>query len=615
MSMTKLLGAGARASDRAVVVSGLRRCVRIGLSSRLSIVSLVSIGKRRELPARLPLALSSARSMGLHLCVLVGAALGGNAAHAAIPSLPPLPDYMPSDESALTFDAPYQATPLPRAAIAETPNPFRDDSLDDAATSRRSTAPAPDPDPTPVADSRTDDATDPSDGSVPLARQAGAPRRDAAASASALEGPPVPLPPLTRLSGTPKIPADATLAADDKPISLNFQRAELGAVLNAFAQFTGLNIVASERVRGSVSLRLDKVPWRVAFDTLLDVHGLAMERHGNVVWVAPIADLAARERQRFEAHARAADLEPLASRTFQLHYARAEDVRRLLTGSGNQRVLSKRGAVTADPRTNLLFVTDLEGRLAQIAALLDSVDRPTRQVLIEARIVEGEHGFSRNLGVRLSMAGTSADGSTRGLSGGKDGLVYDLSARPIAGFDAATAGLTLFAAGATRLLNIELSALEAEGRGQVVSSPRVVTADRMKAVVEQGTELPYQAKVGQGVSGVQFRRATLKLEVEPQIMPDGRVVLDLDVAKDSVGEQTDAGPAINTKHVQTRVEVEDGGTVSIGGIYATDGRDDVTRVPVLGKIPILGALFRHRAHRDQRSELAVFITPRVVQTN
>jgi type IV pilus assembly protein PilQ len=348
---------------------------------------------------------------------------------------------------------------------------------------------------------------------------------------------------------------------------------------------------------------------------LLDVNNLAMERHGNVIWVAPVADLAARERQRFEAHARAADLEPLASRTFELHYAHAEDVRRLLTGSGTQRVLSKRGAVTADPRTNLLFVTDLAGRLEQIAALLVAVDRPTRQVLIEARIVEGDHGFSRNLGVRLSLAATSTDGTAKGLGGGTDGTVYDLSARPISGFDAASAGLTLFAAGATRLLNIQLSALEAEGRGKIISSPRVVTADRMKAVVEQGTELPYQAKVGQGVSGVQFRRATLKLEVEPQIMPDGRVVLDLDVAKDSVGEQTDAGPAINTKHVQTRVEVEDGGTVSIGGIYASDDRDDMTRVPVLGKIPILGALFRNRAHRDQRSELAVFITPSVVPIN
>jgi len=387
-------------------------------------------------------------------------------------------------------------------------------------------------------------------------------------------------------------------------------------VLNAFAQFTGLNIVASDRIRGTVSLRLDKVSWRTAFDTLLDVNGLAMERHGNVIWVTPLADLAARERQRFEAHARAADLEPLASRTFELHYAHAEDVRRLLTGSGSQRVLSKRGAAMADVRTNLLFVTDLDARITQIAELLASIDRPSRQVLIEARIVEGEQGFSRNLGVRLSLAAAGADGGTsRGLTGGKDGTVYDLSAGPLSGFDAATAGLTLFAAQATRLLNTELSALEAEGHGETVSSPRVVTADRMKAIVEQGTELPYQAKVGQGVSGVQFRRASLKLEVEPQITPDGRVVLDLDIAKDSMGEQTAAGPAINTKHVQTRVEVEDGGTVSIGGIYATDDRDDVTRVPLLGKIPLLGAFFRHRAHRDQRSELVVFITPRVVQTN
>jgi len=567
--------------------------------------------------------------VGLSLCL--GAALGAGVTQASTPPLPPVPAYMPFDDAVSPRNASYNGTPpLPRDVAAEVPNPFRQNSADDRDAAGMSSATA--------ANTRTDEPAaddaegllqlqsqsrrqsitttreDPdadSDGSVPLRRQFAASARADATGTAALEGPPVPLPPLARLSNAPRSAADAALAPDDKPISLNFQRAELGAVLSAFARFTGLNIVASERVRGAVSLRLDKVPWRTAFDTLLDVNGLAMERHGNVIWVAPIADLAARERQRFEAHARAADLEPLASRTFELHYAHAEDVRRLLTGSGAQRVLSKRGAATADPRTNLLFVTDLEGRLAQIAALLASVDRPTRQVLIEARIVEGEHGFSRNLGVKLSMAATNADGAAKGLTDAG----YDLSARPISGFDVATAGLTLFAAGATRLLNIELSALEAQGRGEIVSSPRVVTADRMKAVVEQGTELPYQAKVGQGVSGVQFRRATLKLEVEPQIMPDGRVVLDLDVAKDSVGEQTDAGPAINTKHVQTRVEVEDGGTVSIGGIYATDDRDDVTRVPVLGKIPVLGALFRHRAHRDQRSELAVFITPRVVQTN
>jgi type IV pilus assembly protein PilQ len=531
------------------------------------------------------------------------------AAGTACAMVPPLPGTMPVDDSVERYDA----TPLPdngRGVDAV------DLSSDGQATADASSAAAVD------ATARASAGGNEAGGAQPAAdaADAGMPSPAAPATAAArddarapaLEGPPIPLAPPQRLAGGSGRASDDGFAPD-RPITLNFRHADLDAVLAAFAQFTGLNIVASERVRGNVTLRLNRVPWRNAFNTLLDVNGLAMEQHGNVLWVAPLAELAARERQRFETHARMADLEPLASRMFELHYARAEDVRRMLAGSGNQRVLSKRGAATADPRTNLLFVTDLDARVAQIADLLAALDRPSRQVLIEARIVEGDQGFSRNLGTRMALAATAGDGSTpTGFTGGSDGSLYDLSARPLSGFDAATAGMTLFAARATRLLNVELSALEAEGHGQTISSPRVVTADRMKAVVEQGTELPYQAKVGQGVSGVQFRRASLKLEVEPQITPDGQVVLDLDVAKDSVGEQTAAGPAVNTKHVHTRVEVENGGTVSIGGIYATDERDDVTRVPLLGKIPVLGALFRHLAHRDQRSELVVFITPRVV---
>ncbi|KVG25530.1 secretin [Burkholderia ubonensis] len=431
-----------------------------------------------------------------------------------------------------------------------------------------------------------------------------------AATAPALEGPPIPLPPPVRMSDAARRPGDAD---DDRRISLNLHGVSLAAAFDAFARFTGLNIIVSEQVRGTVSLRLNHVRWRNAFDTLLDTHGLAMSRRDNVIWITPAAELAARERERFEAHARAADLEPLASRTFVLHYPRAQDVQRLLTGAAGQRVLSKRGAAAADSRTNQLFVTDLAPRIAQIAGLIDAIDRPSRQVRIEARIVEGEQGFSRNLGARLALRAreraAAADGAAF-TAGARNAL--DLAARPLGGFDAATAGFTLFAAPLSRVLDVELSALEAQGRGQIVSSPRVVTADRAKAIVEQGAELPYQAKVGNGVSGVQFRRATLKLEVEPQITPDGRVVLDLDVTKDSVGEPTAAGPAIHTKHVQTRVEVEDGGTVAIGGIYEQLRRDDVTRVPLLGKIPILGVLFRHRAQRDQRSELVVFITPTVV---
>ncbi|MGG1945874.1 type IV pilus secretin PilQ [Trinickia sp. NRRL B-1857] len=431
-----------------------------------------------------------------------------------------------------------------------------------------------------------------------------------------LEGPPVPLAPAQRMSDGAR-ERGAEKAEDDKPISMRFKHAEVADVLDAFSRFTGLNIVASERVRGRVSLSLTEVPWRAAFDTLLDAQGLAMSRRGNVIWVAPLAELAARERQRFETHARAADLEPLASRTFALSYPRADEVQRLLTAPGTQRVLSKRGVAMADARTNLLFVTDLKARLEQVAELIDTIDQPNRQVLIEARIVEGERGFSRELGARLSLRSAAGDASdagamARGLAAGAEGRIHDLAARAIAGFEAATAGLTLFAAGATRLVTAELSALEAQGRGQIVSSPRVVTADRTKALVEQGTELPYQAKVRNGVTGVQFRRASLKLEVEPRITPRGRVILDLDIAKDSVGKATAGGPAIDTKHVRTRVEVEDGGTVSIGGIYESQDRDDVTRVPLLGKIPLIGALFRHRAVREQRSELVVFITPRIV---
>jgi type IV pilus assembly protein PilQ len=494
--------------------------------------------------------------------------LGAVTVHAAIPPLPPLPEPFPE-----TLPTDQFAVEDPAAVVAQTPD-------DGSAWLAPATTSAPS---APLA---TPDATPP------------------------LEGPPTPLPPIERMSRGPADPAVTSLD-DGKPISLNLKNADLSAVLQTFAKFSGINIVASDKIRGLVSLNLVDVPWRRAFDTLLDVHGLAMERHGEVIWVAPLSELAARERLRYEAHARAADLEPLASRTFVLRYPRADDVRKLLTGSGSQRVLSKRGSVMADARTNLLFVTDLEARVTQIAELIARIDQPTPQVMIEARIVEGDTGFSRNLGVKLSMTPTG-DSTARGLVAGADGAVFDLSARPIGGFDAATAGLTLFAAQATRLLNVELSALENEGRGEIVSSPRVITANRVKAVVEQGTELPYQAKVGNGVSGVQFRRAALKLEVEPQITPHGHVILDLDVSKDSVGEQTAAGPAINTKHVQTRVEVEDGGTVAIGGIYSTDEREDVTRVPLLGKIPVLGWLFRHAARRNSRSELVIFITPHIV---
>lgn len=523
---------------------------------------------------------------------LAAGALSTSTAWASVPPLPPLPP------EASSGNENGQVWPL--EGTEPLPNPFVGGSL----------AQEGDPSVRETSGGRPESGL-PSDEQAQSASSGGSasrePPAESAAGGAALEGPPVPLAPPLRMSRANQSESDEI---DNKPVTMHFQNAQLSDVLDAFARFTGLNVVASERVRGTVSLNLTNVPWRTAFDTLLDVHGLAMSRRDSVIWVAPLADLAARERQRFEAHARSAELEPLASRTFALRYPRAEDVQRLLTASGAQRILSKRGAAVADARTNLLFVTDLAARLAQVAELVAAIDKPSRQVLIEARIVEGARGFSQDLGARLSMRAGSLD--AKGDADGQNGIDHDLSARALSGFGAATAGFTLFAAQATRLVTIELSALEAEGRGQIVSSPRVVTADRTKAVVEQGTELPYQAKVRSGVSGVQFRRASLKLEVEPQITPHGRIVLDLEIAKDSVGEPTAAGPAIDTKHVRTRVEVEDGGTVSIGGIYESQRRNDVTRVPLLGKIPLVGALFSHRAQREQSSELAVFITPRIV---
>ncbi|KAG0193363.1 hypothetical protein DFQ28_005593 [Apophysomyces sp. BC1034] len=404
-----------------------------------------------------------------------------------------------------------------------------------------------------------------------------------------------------------------------KPISLTFRDAELSTVLSAFAEFTESNIIVSDKVRKKVSLHLVDVRWPHALAALLDAHGLEMERRGDVMWIAPATEIAAREHALLEVHAKRLQLEPLTSRLFEIHYQRAEDVRAMIAGSGSQRLLSSRGAANADPRTNQLFVTDVANRLGDIASLIEAIDRPTRQVMIEARIVEADDGFSRALGARFALlsrdGGSAAPGEDvapqNRVGAGLHGPMVDLLAAPLAGFPPAGVGVGLLSASVSRLLDIELNALETQGRGRIVSSPRVITADRFKAVVEQGAEVPYQART-QRSSAVQFRRATLKLEVEPRITPRGHVMLDLDIAKDSVGMETSSGPAINTKRVQTRVEVENGGTVAIGGIYSQDDRQDEARVPVLGGIPLIGALFRHRTRSDRHSELIILITPTVV---
>ena len=430
-------------------------------------------------------------------------------------------------------------------------------------------------------------------------------------------------------------------------LSLNFQNVEVRALLQVIADFTDLNIITSDSVGGSITLRLKDVPWDQALDIILQSKGLDMRKNGNVVIVAPREELAAKEKLDLEARSQIADLEPMRAESFVVNYQKAEDVRKLLV-DGQQRMLSKRGTVVVDPRTNQMFVRDTAVRLEEVRRLLQKIDVQVPQVLIEARIVEADDTFSRNLGVRLGgssgyprevgSSGAYATGGGVGVTSatGPGGTVGTTTAAPggvgavntgsitsnanfvnlpaaaIGGFGAAGAALTLFNASLSRFLSLEVSALEADGRGKIISSPRVITADKVKASIEQGTEIPYQEASSAGNTSVQFKKATLRLEVTPQITPEGAIFLDVKVNKDSPGQQTLSGPAIDTKNVQTQVLVENGGTVVLGGIFEQQERRTVTKVPFLGDLPVVGYLFKNTTTVSDRSELLIFITPRIV---
>lgn len=431
-------------------------------------------------------------------------------------------------------------------------------------------------------------------------------------------------------------------------LSLNFQNIEVRALLQVIADFTDFNIVTSDTVTGNVTLRLKDVPWDQALDVILQAKGLGMRKAGNVIWIAPKDEITAREKVEFEQRAAIANLEPVRTQSFQLNYTRVDAVAKGLTGEGSSggggksnRILTDRGSVIYETRTNQLFVTDIPSKLEEIQALIAKIDVPVRQVLIEARIVEAGDTFGRSLGVKLGatdlrglrggVPGYGVGGDNRVMYGGNmnavgaqtlqttatsvpfnDAQFVSLPAVGQNNYDAATFALSLFSATANRFLNLELSALEADGKGKIISSPRVVTADQVKALIEQGEELPYQTATSSGATALQFRKANLKLEVTPQITPEGNIILDVDVNKDSVGRNTAAGFAIDTKHVRTVVLVENGGTVVIGGIYTQNERDDVTKVPFLGDIPVLGNLFKTRTKSSSKTELLVFITPKVI---
>ncbi|OSZ62855.1 secretin [Hydrogenophaga sp. IBVHS2] len=421
-------------------------------------------------------------------------------------------------------------------------------------------------------------------------------------------------------------------------LSLNFQNIEVRSLLQVIADFTSFNIVTSDSVTGSVTLRLKDVPWDQALDIIMQAKGLGMRKSGNVIWIAPKDEITAREKQELESKASIESLEVLRTQSFQMNYAKAADIANQLrssgnssgsaTGGGNASILSSRGSVISEPRTNQLFVTDTPSRLQQVQELINKLDIPIRQVMIEARIVEADDTFSKSIGVRLGggirQSPDTGGNSVRGNFGSNYGAVTgagqpSLTSLPFVNLPAnpsnnaaATYALSLFSPSATRFLALEVSALESDGKGRIVSSPRVVTADQVKALIEQGTEIPYQTATSSGATAIAFRKANLKLEVTPQITPEGNIILDLDVNKDSPGDVTPDGIAINTKHVKTQVLVENGGTVVIGGIFEQTDRNEVDKVPLLGDLPGVGNLFKTRNRISNKSELLIFITPRVL---
>lgn len=433
-------------------------------------------------------------------------------------------------------------------------------------------------------------------------------------------------------------------------ITFNFQNVEVRAALQAIADVSGLNIITSESVSGNLTMNLKEVPWDHALNVVMQAKGLDMRKDGNVVWIAPKEELLTKEKLELEQKAQIADLEPLKSEIFQLNYQKADSFKTVFGiggdgggggGGGSNRVLSKRGSAVIDPRTNQLFVTDIASKIEDIRKLIAKTDVASRQVLIEARLVEANDGFSRNLGAKLGFndarllagqrPGWDINGRNRlSVGGNMTGVGQDTGQTPdagdafsntsmvnlpaagIGGNSPGTLAASLFSAASNRFLNLEISALEADGKGKIISSPRVVTEDKNLAIIEQGVELPYQVATSSGATSITFKKANLRLEVTPQITPDGMVMLEVNVNKDSRGEETRAGFAINNQHVQTKVMIENGGTVVLGGIYQQSERNDVSGVPLLSKIPFLGYLFKTTSRQSQKTELLVFITPKII---
>jgi len=431
-------------------------------------------------------------------------------------------------------------------------------------------------------------------------------------------------------------------------LSLNFQDVDVRALLQVIAEVSGFSIIASDSVTGRTTLRLKDTPWDQALEIIMQTKGLDMRKNGSIIMVAPKEELLTKEKLEAEQKSQIGDLEPLRTESFQLNYQKVASFKAAFGLSGTNpgiRILSKRGSAVVDERTNQMFVTDVPSRLEAVRQLVLKTDIPSRQVLIEARLVVATDNWSKNLGATLgftdlrTMQGgvngfpvgqgrnASLSGTYQGISDQtmqtsvnkttdklftQAGQFLSLPATGIGKFPASSLAVSLFSPSANRFLNLEISALEADGTGKVISSPRLVTADQVAAVVEQGNLVPYQQATSSGATSVAFQKANLRLEVTPQITPDGNIILDVEVNNDSVGTETPAGFQINTQHLKTIVMVDNGGTVLLGGIYQETIQDTVTKVPLLGDIPLLGYLFKNTAKTKNKNELLIFLTPKII---
>ena len=437
---------------------------------------------------------------------------------------------------------------------------------------------------------------------------------------------------LTRQEKEARLKAQQVYEGDR--LSLNFQDIEVRAVLQLLADFTGLNMVVSDTVAGRITLRLKNVPWDQAMDIILKTKGLSMRRNDNVVLVAPTEEIAAREKLELESQQQIEELAPLRSELVQVNYAKAADLAALLKSSDNK-LISERGSVSIDERTNTLLVQDTAAKLSEVRALVNTLDVPVRQVLIESRIVIANNDFARDLGVKLGASGVATRNDAVGIIGG--GLEGDLDASSVAGPFISTGGgdnenllvnlpqtLAAGSGGAVNLvlgklgsylLRLELNAMQQEGKGEIVSSPRVITSDQNKAVIKQGVEIPYQEATSSGATSVSFKAAVLQLEVTPHITPDDRVIMDLKLNKDNPDftRAVLGVPPVDTREVETSVLVDNGETVVLGGVFERTKSSNIQRVPFFGDLPYVGFMFKQEQIQDENSELLIFVTPKILK--